>query len=184
MQQANVFFSKFRDFLPDDVYLSYYGEIDNTIIASLGIELRRRFSNQPGAFRKLFGVYMELVQNIGFYAAIPKSASLPEPTGLVLITDEGEFFSISSGNFTRTSSIKKLQEKCDYINSLTMQELRKYRAEIVDRPTEEGSRGAGVGLVKIALMADAPLEVDVPVWNEVEDLALYCIKVKVKKESK
>jgi hypothetical protein len=124
---------------------------------------------------------MELVQNIGFYAAIPKNARLPEPTGLVVITNEDGYFSIASGNFTRASIIPKLQEKCNYINSLNMNELRKYRAEIVDKPTEEGSRGAGVGLVKIALMADAPLEMDIPMWNESEDLALYCIKVKVKK---
>jgi hypothetical protein len=181
MQQANIFFNKFRDFLPDDVYLSYFGEIDNTIIASLGVELRRRFSGQPAVFRKLFGIYMELVQNIGYYAAIPETARLPEPTGLLLITDEEDFFAISSGNFARTSVIPKLREKCDYINSLSMAELRKYRAEIVDKPTEEGSKGAGVGLVKIALMADAPLEMDIPVWNEEEDLALYCIKVRIKK---
>jgi len=182
MQQSNVFFADFRSFLPEDVYLSYYGEIDNAIIASLGIELRRRLSKQPVLFRKLFGVYMELVQNIGFYAAIPKSARLPEPTGLVLLTDEGEHFAISSGNFMNTASISKLRVKCDYINSLSNTELRKYRAEIVDKPTEEGSRGAGVGLVKIALMADAPLEMDVPVWNDREDLALYCIKVKINKK--
>ena len=125
---------------------------------------------------------MELVQNIGFYAAIPKGARLPEPTGLVLLTDEGDYFAMSSGNFMRTASITKLVNKCDYINSMTPAELRKYRAEIVDKPTEEGSRGAGVGLVKIALMADAPLEMDVPVWNDKDDLALYCIKVKINKK--
>jgi Family of unknown function (DUF6272) len=181
MQQSNPFFQKFRSFLPDEVELSYYGEIDNTIIASLGVELRRKFSKQPAIFRKLFGVYMELVQNIGYYAAIPKSSRLPEPTGLLVITNEGEYFSIASGNLTRTSIIPKLREKCDYINGLSLVELRKYRAEIVDKPTEEGSKGAGVGLVKIALMADAPLEMDIPMWNEKDDLALYCIKVKIKK---
>ena len=182
MQQANPFFTDFKGFLPDSVYLSYYGEIDNAIIASLGIELRRRFSKQPTLFRKLFGVYMELVQNIGYYAAIPKAARLPEPTGLVLLTDEGDHFELSSGNFMRTASISKLRNKCDYINGLNRDELRKYRAEIVDKPTEEGSKGAGVGLVKIALMADAPLEMDVPIWNDKEDLALYCIKVKINKK--
>jgi Family of unknown function (DUF6272) len=124
----------------------------------LGLEIHQLFPKNIRVARKMFGIFMEMAQNILHYSTKINEQPKEDPNGSVMIREEADHYLLAAGNVIHSSIGSKLTSKCEKINQLSQAELRKYRAELLDRPSEEGSKGAGIGLVKVALTAENPIE--------------------------
>jgi Family of unknown function (DUF6272) len=179
MNLKSEYFDNYLRFQPESVMFSYYGEMNQGTITGLSFEVQHLFRKDVRLARKMFAVFMELTQNIRYYAARWKEHEQESPYGLVLIKEEDGGYVLEVGNVISESSYKNLRKKCDYINQLTQEELRKYRSELLDRPAEPESKGAGIGLVKVALASENTIGMDSQVLEA--NYAFFTVSVKFNK---
>ncbi len=141
--------------------LGYYGPISNSIISELGDFVRICFADDEKISRKIFAVFIELMQNASFYSH--SSLTLRDEkscgVGKLSIWHDTTSYYIECGNLVNAKTASLLDESVQHINSLDHQALRRYKREKRDSPKQEGSRGAGIGLIQVALLSNNPLQV-------------------------
>ncbi|TAD98926.1 MAG: hypothetical protein EAZ97_10080 [Bacteroidetes bacterium] len=161
-----------------DVLISYKGPITNVIFAELSRDIRSKFDPHTG--RKIFAVFMELIQNIIFYSAEKlQFEDHQECIGSLVITKEPDVCVFSCGNMIEAAYAPELLENCKTINSLNKDELRLHKRQQRIQSSPERSKGAGIGLIQVALTAESPLYVEV---REIDQqYSFFTISVKIKK---
>ncbi len=164
------------------VLLSYKGPVTEVIMAEISRDIRDKLSSNPSASRKLFAVFMELAQNILFYSAERITfANRNDSVGILLITENENDYTFSCGNLVENKQLEELLESCDAINTLDREDLRKFKREVRSRPVQdERSRGAGIGLIHVALTSRHPLQVEHRKLNERH--SFFALSVRVSKE--
>jgi len=175
--RTNVF--DYYKLFEKNVQLFYKGIFDKNILAAIGSYIKSIISNNPKISRKLFSIFIELAQNIAYYSA--EKIEFDEKDvgiGSVLITEDGEQFTFASGNIVRSVDVETLMEKCDHINSLDRDSLRKYKREQRNLP-QGPFDGAHIGLIQVALTASNPLDISVTPIDD--QLSFFSIIVKIDK---
>jgi hypothetical protein len=162
------------------VLISYKGPVTDVIMAEISRDIRSKFSDNQKASRKLFSIFMELAQNILYYSAEKVHfGDNQDSVGTILITEAEDHYTFSCGNLVENSYIQELVTDCEYINSLDRENLREYKREQRAKPQKERSKGAGIGLIHVALTSENPLSVD---YIPVDDaFTFFSIAVKVHK---
>jgi hypothetical protein len=143
------------------------------------LEIHQLFPKNIRVARKMFGIFMEMAQNILHYSTKIHEQPKEDPNGIILIREESNHYFLAAGNVIKAPIGANLTRKCEYINTLNQAELRKYRAELLDRPSEEGSKGAGIGLVKVALTAENPIEFSLD--SITPELTYFSLAVRINK---
>ena len=149
-----------------NILLSFNGPLSQSVIEELGEAIRRHLDgasppNQHSA--DLFTVYIELTQNIRNYAdrtARNETEKRQLNSGPVLVGQEGDSYSIHSGNLVRREDSKALAARLDEILSLDRAGLKAAYKERLRQPVEDGALGAGLGFLQIARTASGPIEYD------------------------
>jgi len=145
----------------DRVLISYKGPITPVIMAEISTDIRSKISDDPKASRKIFSIFMELAQNILYYSAEKASfANREDSIGMLLLKESDDAYRFSCCNLVDNDYVEELKENCDKINSLNRDELRKYKREQRNKPQGERSKGAGIGLIHVAITADSPLDIE------------------------
>ncbi len=145
----------------DDVLISYKGPVSDLILAEISRDIRDKFSENPKASKKLFSIFVELAQNILYYSSEKvQFGSRNDSIGTILITRTRKYLTFSCGNLVQNKYIDDLVEGCEKINSLNRDELREYKRETRSAPQKERSKGAGIGLIQVALTSGNPLGVE------------------------
>ena len=166
--------------LGDNTPLSYKGPIDDHILQTIGTYIEGLLSHSPKAGKKVFKIFIELAQNISFYSA--ERSTLPNNkdigTGMVLISEQADYYTFMTGNLVKTDDIITIIEKSEVINSLDREELREYKRQ--QRKLPPGKKGgAHIGLIQVALTSSKPLDIEV---NPVDDdHSFFSIAVKIDK---
>jgi len=160
------------------VLISYKGPITDIIMAELSRDIRDKFADNPRASRKLFAIFMELAQNILYYSAEKKIISgRQDSIGTILITEANEHYTFACGNLVENSYIQELVESCELINSMDRDALREYKREKRSGPAHERSKGAGIGLIHVALTSENPLRVQYTQVNETSTFFSLSVRV-------
>lgn len=161
-----------------DILMSYKGPFDKHILAILGNYIEVILGRNPKAGKKIFKIFIELAQNISFYSAENDKLGTMAGIGTVVIGEFEGHYTFVSGNLVRNEDVIPIMEKCDIINSLDREGLRKYKREL--RGTPQGEHGsAHIGLIQVALTAESPLDIEVtPVDNQV---SFFTVSVKIEK---
>jgi Family of unknown function (DUF6272) len=110
--------------------------------------------------KKLFVVTIELIQNIKNYSAETFGTVEHNKSGVGVATvyDGGDLFIAVSGNVVPTASVERIQAHCMKVQGRTTQELRGlYNEQMKDAPPE-GSKGAGLGFIDIALKTSGQVD--------------------------
>lgn len=160
------------------VLISYKGPVTDVIMAEISRDIRSKFSDNPKASRKIFAIFMELAQNILYYSAEKvRFGENNDSVGTILITESTEHYTFSCGNLVESSYIPELVESCETINSMDKENLREYKREQRSKPQKERSKGAGIGLIQVALTAETPLNVE---YIEVDErFTFFSIAVRI-----
>jgi len=161
------------------VLVSYKGPVTDVIMAEISRDIRNKFSENPKVGRRLFAIFMELAQNILYYSAEKvQFGERNDSVGVILITKDTKKeveeeeqkrklkYRFSCGNLVNTTYVDELIESCEMINSMNRDELREYKREKRSQPQGERSKGAGIGLIQVALNSENPLVVE---FRKVDD---------------
>lgn len=172
---------EYHNMLYQDIQLSYKGPFDKHILAAIGNYIKVIVRQSPKATKKVFSIFIELAQNISYYSAeMDKLANNDKETGVgtVVIGEVDSHYNFVVGNIVRNEDIIPVIDRCEVINSLNREELRRYKRE--QRNLPQGVHGgAHIGLIQVALTSGNPLGVDVTPISD--DYSFFSLNVKIDK---
>ena len=167
-----------------NIQVSYKGPIDERILSIIGnyIEL---VVDDPVVSKKIFKIFIELAQNISFYSAEKSRLGDKKSeigAGTIVIGDFKEYYTFVTGNNVKNADIIPLIEKCEIINSLDREGLRKYKRE--QRKLPPGRMGgAHIGLIQVALTSANPLDIEVQPVDDKHSFFSIAVRIDKQKET-
>ncbi|TAE73393.1 MAG: hypothetical protein EAZ85_07160 [Bacteroidetes bacterium] len=171
------YYNRIRD--DDNVLFSYKGAVNDTVLMEMCEDIRQKLDIEEVYNRKLFSIFIELVQNQIYYAAdnYLTNEHAKESVGLIILSANEGGFSFSTGNLIRENDLIKLKAKLEYLNNLPYDELRQFKREQrVDSAKNEKESGAGIGLIKSILTSGNPLLVDsIKIEDQIFFFTLTCV---------
>lgn len=142
------------------VLISYKGPVTPVIMAEISRDIQDKLADNPRASRKVFSVFLELAQNILYYSSEKiQYAGRIDSVGMLQILESDFHYVFSCGNTINRKHVDQLIDSCHTINSLDKEELRKLKRHQRRQPSTEISKGAGIGLVQVAILSGNPLEI-------------------------
>jgi Family of unknown function (DUF6272) len=161
------------------IIFAYSGYLTETVLSGVGEAIKNRLvldDADTKTLRGVFAVFVEQMQNMIRYSAekIPNSAAEPPVIemryGVLTIGREGDDYVIHAGNLVARSDVERLRERLGQIRNMNKEELRALHKERLRLGPEEGSKGAGLGLMEIARRASKPIEFD---FTDVDDKHVF-----------
>ncbi len=162
--------------------LGYHGPISDPIISEFS-DFVRSCVEQEKASRKVYAILIELLQNASFYslASLRIRGQKDYGVGSFSISHDANAYYIECTNLVSAHAASRLDASVRLINSLDHQGLRRYKREKRDTPREDtsDSKGAGIGLIQVAILSENPIHTSFTPHEE--DAFFYSTKVRVNK---
>jgi len=150
---------EYHKIFSDQIVFSYKGLFDKHIRFVFGNHIETVLSLFPIARERIFRIFIELTQNISFYSIEknPHAKAHEAGIGTVLIKEYDDFFLLITGNVAQPEDATAVVDKINKINSLTRENLRKFKRE--KRKLPRGLHGAAhIGLIQSALISGYELK--------------------------
>lgn len=150
----------------DNVLFYYSGYMSQAILQATveAVKLRLESRGQnSGVRRRVLSSLIEMGQNIVHYSA----DCLSDPTqsademrfGSISIVQEGDRYVVSCSNPIEVAAYIRLEPKVAMVSRMNLDEIKAaYRATLRAEEGEEGSKGAGLGLLTLARDASDSLK--------------------------
>lgn len=182
MAKAFSLFEYYQLTKQPNVMICYRGPVSDVILREISRDIRTKFSHDIQASRKIFAIYMELAQNILYYSSEKINLSQRQDSiGTILLTQNTEYYIFSCGNLIENQYVQDMLDDCKLINSLDREALRKHKREQRNAPRKARSKGAGIGLIQVALTSRLPLQME---HRQIDDKYTFLsITVRVHKDS-
>jgi hypothetical protein len=145
----------------DGVVFYHSGPLDQARVAGIGGVLRRRLREEGanGAqARKVFAAFMEMAQNIVHYGT-------PDPAGCgrfgaLSVVRENPGFAVMCGNYLPSAHVPRVRAWLEEVQGMSPEHARQayHRKLSSGGQDDEYSKGAGLGLLTMAVNAAAPIE--------------------------
>jgi len=157
-----------RRFLASEgILMSFNGPFRHSIIEELGKAVRRHLEAEAvrkSAMADVFTVFIEAAQNVAAYAAQghwtgPERAQAE--TGVLVIGRRGDRYLVRCGNHIRSQDAPGLLARLDALAGMAPADLKALYKERLHAEVPPGAQGAGLGLIRMARTASAPLSYSV-----------------------
>ena len=172
------FFAYYAQLNHQNLILSYKGPLTDILLAEFSRDIREKLKENRKAGKKVFSVFMELSQNVLYYSKEVNHFGDRDKVGTLVILQNDDGYQVITGNLIKTDSATLLLDKWKTVISLDRDALREYKRKLRDAPREGESRGAGIGLVQVALTSD-DLEVKIKKLNDEYSLCWFITKQQV-----
>lgn len=151
-----------ESFNRQQIMLCFNGPISRSLIEEIGNALRNYLAAEqapPSSAMDVFGVYIELTQNIRRYV-IRKGWTEPESTATVVVArNEAGHYTVSAGNIIEPADGEELVSTIRELADLDKSTLKARYKEQLRKPREAAAdSGAGLGLIDIARKSSSPLQ--------------------------
>jgi hypothetical protein len=157
----------------DHIIVCFKGPFLARILALEGEKINLLVNEDPAVNKKVFSIFIELAQNVAYYSEDKSEFDNKLlGKGTFLITESHSHYTLSSANLIKKSWETEVLEKCQLINSLDYEGLRKLKSELRSQPKRSGHSSGNIGLVEIALKSRSPLNAEV---SPVDDVLSYLI---------
>ncbi len=170
-----------KDLFKEKMKISYKGPVDERILTVFGDYISSIDESYRNQGKKLFKIFFELAENLSSYSSEKvwlDSKNKSVGVGALILKENDSDFMLIAGNPVFDENIIPVIEKCEYINSLDRESLRKYKRE--ERRRTPSARGnAHIGLIQIALTSANPL--DIEITQVAENISYLSIAVKIDK---
>lgn len=166
MTQTATEYQKYLPPLKAREILSYEGVFTHEAVVHFTQELSMVLGGEKP--KKLFVTTIELIQNIKNYSAetMEVAGHSLVGVGVAKVYDGGDMFIAVSGNMVETPKVERIQTYCQRIKGRTSQELRLLYNEQLKETPPEGSKGAGLGFIDIALKTNGQVDFDFLTFND------------------
>ena len=155
-------FSMRESYNRQQIMLCFNGPISRSLIEEIGNALRNYLAADhahPSAAMDVFGVYIELTQNIRHYAQQKGWTETDASATVVVARNDAGHYVVSAGNIIEQADGEALLACIDELASLDKAALKARYKEQLRKPREaEAASGAGLGLIDIARKSSAPLQ--------------------------
>ncbi|MEM9982304.1 MAG: SiaB family protein kinase [Bacteroidota bacterium] len=182
MAKKFSFFHHYLNLNNHDIIVSYKGPMSDVIIHEISKDIQNKVIEDPKAGKKVYSIFMELAQNIFFYSGeVTQFGDKAYRIGsIVLSQDEGNY-TLTAGNIVDKKWVPVLWDRCELINSLDRAALRKLKFEARDdNDKSENSKGAGIGLIQVALTSAQPISVE---FRDIDDqTSFFALSVNIVKQ--
>ncbi|MDX5363844.1 MAG: biofilm regulation protein kinase SiaB [Pseudazoarcus pumilus] len=143
------------------ILLCFNGPISHGLIEELGNALRNYLTAeqvQPSAVMDVFGVYIELTQNIRHYSKARGYDESDSAVTVVVAREDDGRYAVQAGNLVERADGVQLLERIQQLAAMDKVELKAAYKEQLRKPREEGAlSGAGLGLIDVARKSSQPL---------------------------
>lgn len=154
MIKGKNLFEYFTLMSDDDIVLAFNGVMTHDLLVVMAELLKEKYItkfNDPKLTKKLFSVFIELMQNIAYYSKDKvKIGDKSVGRGIILVKELKRGYSIMAGNIINLQDKSKIENKISYINSLNCEELKQLYKKTIKIKREEGQIGGGIGFIDIA----------------------------------
>jgi hypothetical protein len=169
------------------IIFAYSGYMTETVLSGVGEALKQKLTIDDAdtkTLRSVFAVFVEQMQNIIRYSAelaaqtdAPKSPHAEIRYGILTIGQEDGDYVVHAGNLVARADVDRLRARLSKIRGMSKEELRALHKEQLRAGPEEGSKGAGLGLMEIARRSSKPIEFD---FSDIDDdYAFFSLKASV-----
>ena len=144
--------------------LLFKGELTEDLINSIlhAIELKLTDSDANLKIRKkVFNILVECLQNLYHHTEMnsdQEQQSKEVPSGMVIVANDDDGYSIMTGNFITNDSVSSLKTKLEYINKLDREDLKKMYQNVLNNGEMTLKGGGSLGLIEIARKSGKKLE--------------------------
>lgn len=142
------------------IMLCFNGPLTRSLIEEIGNALRNYLEREhatASSAMDVFGAYIEMTQNIRHYA-VAKGWDEGEVSATVVIARDAEGrYVVSAGNSIEAKDGTLLAARIEALATMDKASLKVMYKEQLRKPRDEGSSGAGLGLIDLARRASEPL---------------------------
>ena len=139
--------------------VNYEGAITFGTIEMLLSKLRNSSHFQElkkPARKRLYGIFVESIDNIYKYAIKRKGKQGPPPR--IAVEKRGDLYMVRAGNLVRNDDVGDLTFKLERVNQLDVEALKSLYEEVINKEPQSTDTGAGLGLITMALRTDRDIE--------------------------
>jgi hypothetical protein len=167
--------------LTHNILMTYKGPVDKLALSSMNEFIKSILSHYDKASKKIFKIFVEIAQNISYYSEEKSNFGNSEEAtgaGTIALFEFENYFNLFAGNLIKQNEKEFLREKCELINSLNVEGLRKLKREHLELPDSERG-GANIGLINAALISENPVGFKFEKVNE--NSSFFELKIKIDK---
>jgi len=161
--------------------LFYEGPFFIDLLTIFGNYLKLYTNKYPVSQKKLFKIYVELVQNVANYAEETyhlQNEDREIGVGEFYLTDRETHYRLTTKNVVKAKDARVLSQRCEIINNSDFYQLKELKREL--RKTSPGVKfGARIGLVHAKLISENNLEYTTIEQNR--NVSIFKITAKVDK---
>lgn len=170
----------YKQYSNNNIILAFKGALSQEILVEMGAFIKYKIGLDK-KIKRIFSVFVELSQNIMHYSAEREFVERDKKeigVGIIVFTEDKNDFFVISGNLINKASKENLIKRFEEIRGLDADQLKKLYSEKRRQPPEEGSKGAGLGIIEIARKSNNQLSYSI---TDVDDDSAF-LKVIVKIE--
>ncbi len=148
-------------FNQSQILLCFNGPVSRSLIEEIGHALKNYLHAdhaKPSAAMDVFGVYVEMTQNIRHYAVGHGYDEIDSSATVVVARDDENHYVVQAGNLLEKADGAALLAKVNVLATMDKATLKAaYKAQL-HQPRNEGSvSGAGLGLIDVARKSSQPM---------------------------
>jgi hypothetical protein len=176
---ASTLLDYYQNARRERIVLSFMGIVTQEIMVEYGKLIQQQEGLSLNSRQILFGTFIELAQNIIRYSAERvTTAGQLRGVGLVLVSEQDDTFTVSSGNLVTCDTADELQRQLSALVVLGPDELKQLARDRRRSGPPAGSKGAGLGLIEIVRRAAKPPRFE---FATVGDNRFFSLSVKIAK---
>lgn len=143
------------------ILLCFNGPISRSLIEEIGNALKNYLQAdqaRPASVLDVFGVYIELTQNIRHYAAFRNYDEALAAATVVVARDRDGNYVVEAGNIVEPADGQALLQRVQALAGLDKAQLKAAYKEQLRKPrADDAVSGAGLGLIDVARKSAEPL---------------------------
>ncbi|GAB4327674.1 MAG: hypothetical protein OHK0038_01410 [Flammeovirgaceae bacterium] len=166
------------------ISLAFHGMFSQDVLSLIGLSLKNTPDSQVLS-KRLFGIVIEMAQNIHHYSAEKVWSEKDQRKigiGVITISENDEYYIVSSGNYADIKDVPNIVERSNYINKLSPDELRDYYRDQRKAPQREGKPGANLGFIDMVRKSGNPIDVIIKDYNDAMSFFILTVKINKKKD--
>ena len=146
----------------EGILFCYSGPVSQGLIEEIGEVIKRKMQAEEttlSIIQKVFGVFVEQVQNIMFYSAETRldEAGNELRSGIAVVGKEQQAFYILCGNLVDRDERDRLERLLAELVKKNRDELNSMYKQRLKEGSAETRRSAGLGLIEVARKSSRPL---------------------------
>lgn len=167
------------------VIFCYSGYVTEPVVTGIGEALKRKLvleETDTKTMRNVFAIFVEQMQNIVRYSAECEGEQEEEMQteiryGVLSIGIERDKLFVACGNKVRRIDVPTLNKRLGELQTTDRDGLKSLYKQKLRAPTEETSKGAGLGFIDIARRASEIIDFDFMDLDD--DYSFFCLKAYV-----